>query len=144
MNKWIQKALNNEVIRYAITGGMVTLTNAVGYFLLLHLGIVYTVANIISLILSKVVGYLLNKFWVYRSKSENIKQAFMELVRFILARGFTGLVDFFGLMLVVEIFGWDKRISKIIIMLLVIVLNYVLGKKAVFVKQNEVEEKTLQ
>ena len=135
MIKLIKKALNSEVIRYAITGGIVTLTNAVGYFLLLHLGIVYTVANITSLILSKVVGYLLNKFWVYKSRNDNFKQMLLELIRFVLARGFTGLVDFFGLILMVELFGMNERISKIIIMLLVIVLNYILGKKAVFVKK---------
>ncbi|MCH5248454.1 MAG: GtrA family protein [Lachnospiraceae bacterium] len=137
MIKLIKKALNNEVIRYAISGGMVTLTNAAGYFILLQLGIVYTVANIISLILSKVVGYLLNKFWVYRSKNDNLKQMLLELFRFVLARGFTGLVDFFGLILMVELFGMNERISKIAIMILVIVLNYILGKKAVFIKKEK-------
>ena len=136
MLKWIKKALNNEIIRYTISGGTVTLTNAAGYFLLLQVGVVYTIANVISLILSKVVGYLLNKFWVYRSKNDNIWQMFLELFRFILARGFTGLVDFFGVILMVELCGFNERISKIIIMLLVIVLNYVLGKKAVFIKRD--------
>lgn len=135
MIKWIRKLLDNEVIRYAITGGLVTLTNAAGYFLLRELGIIYTAANIVSLILSKVVGFLLNKFWVYRSKNDTFLQAFLELLRFILARGFTGLVDFFGLIFMVELLGWNDRISKIAVMLAVIVLNYVLGKKAVFVNR---------
>lgn len=133
IKKLIKKALDNEIIRYAISGGLVTFTNAAGYFVLLQLGVVYTVANIISLILSKVVGYLLNKFWVYKSRSNNIKELLLEMLRFILARGFTGLVDFFGLIAMVELLGWNERISKIIIMLAVIVLNYVFGKKAVFV-----------
>lgn len=135
MIQMIRRALDSEVIRYAITGGIVTLTNAVGYFALLQTGIVYTAANIISLILSKTVGYLLNKFWVYRSKNDNFIQMILELCRFILARGLTGLLDFFGLIALVELCGWNERISKIAIMLLVIVLNYVLGKKAVFVKK---------
>ncbi|MCH5251260.1 MAG: GtrA family protein [Lachnospiraceae bacterium] len=139
MIKLIRRFLDNEIIRYAITGGLVTLTNAVGYFLLREIGIIYTVSNIVSLILSKVVGYLLNKFWVYKSINDSLMQTFLELLRFILARGFTGLVDFFGLILMVELFGWNDRISKIIIMLLVIVLNYVLGKKAVFIKKEKNE-----
>lgn len=139
MVKLIRKFLDNEIMRFAISGGLVTLTNAVGYFLLREIGLLYTIANIISLVLSKIVGYLLNKFWVYRSKNDNLLQAFLELLRFILARGFTGLVDFFGLILMVELLGWNDRISKIIVMLLVIVLNYVLGKKAVFVKKEKEE-----
>ena len=67
MIKMIRRALGSEVIRYAITGGIVTLTNA--------------------------AGYLLNKFWVYRSKNDNFVQMFLELCRFILARGLTGLLD---------------------------------------------------
>ena len=139
MIKLIRRFLDNEIIRYAITGGLVTLTNAVGYFLLREIGIIYTVSNIVSLILSKVVGYLLNKFWVYKSINDSLMQTFLELLRFILARGFTGLVDFFGLILMVELFGWNDRISKIIIMILVIILNYVLGKKAVFIKKEKNE-----
>ena len=133
MIRWIQRALKSEVIRYAIAGGMVTLTNAVGYFLLLQVGFFYTRANIISLILSKVVGYVLNKFWVYQSQNNNLIQILLELFRFVLARGFTGVVDFLGVIVLVELCGWNERISKIIVMALVIVLNYVLGKKAVFI-----------
>lgn len=137
MIKWIKNSLNNEIVRYTISGGIVTLTNAAGYFILLNIGVVYTAANIISLVMSKVVGYLLNKFWVYKSHNSSFKQMLMELIRFILARGFTGLIDFFGLIVMVELIGVNERISKIIIMLIVIVLNYILGKKAVFIKNEK-------
>ncbi len=137
MKKYIEKIFSSEILRYGIAGGCVTLSNALFYFLFLQAGIVYTVANVISLVLSKTVGYLMNKFWVYRSKCASLKDAFFELVRFIGARGFTGLVDFFGVVLLVEICGFGERISKIILMLLVIILNYILGKKAVFVKRGK-------
>lgn len=134
MKDFIKKLFVSEILRYGISGGCVTLTNALFYFILLQFGVIYTVANIISLILSKMVGYFLNKFWVYRSRCDSLKEAFFELLRFIGARGVTGLVDFFGVILLVEVFCWGERISKIILMLLVIILNYILGKKAVFVK----------
>lgn len=135
----VKKLLSSEIIRYIIAGGTVTVTNAVGYLLLLQLGVVYTVANIISLIVSKSVGYLMNKFFVYHSHNDSIWETFLELVRFVIARGFTGLVDFVGLIILVEMLGVGERIGKIIVMLLVMVLNYVLGKKAVFIKKKESE-----
>lgn len=135
IKEWIKKIFSLEILRYGVAGGCVTLSNALLYFLFLHMGIVYTVANIISLVLSKTVGYLMNKFWVYRSKCTSVKENVFELLRFIGARGFTGLVDFFGVILLAEVFCWDERASKIILMALVIILNYVLGKKAVFVKK---------
>ncbi len=135
----VKKLLSSEIIRYIIAGGTVTVTNAVGYLLLLQLGVVYTVANIISLIVSKSVGYLMNKFFVYHSHNDSIWETILELVRFVIARGFTGLVDFVGLIILVEMIGVGERIGKIIVMLLVMVLNYVLGKKAVFIKKKESE-----
>lgn len=137
IKKIISFFLSSEIIRYIISGGTVTLTNAVGYFVLLQVGMVYTVANIISLVLSKTVGYLLNKFFVYKSVTETPKDSLLELLRFALARGFTGIVDFVGLIILVEVFKVDERPGKIVIMLLVMVLNYILGKKAVFVKKGE-------
>lgn len=135
----VKKLLSSEIIRYIIAGGTVTVTNAVGYLLLLQLGVVYTVSNIISLIVSKSVGYLMNKFFVYHSHNDNLWETFLELVRFVIARGFTGVVDFVGLIILVEMLGVGERIGKIIVMLLVMVLNYVLGKKAVFIKKKESE-----
>lgn len=135
VKKYMKKIFSMEILRYGIAGGCVTLSNALSYFLLLHLGIVYTAANIVSLILSKTIGYFLNKFWVYQSRCNSLKEAFWELFRFICARGFTGIVDFLGVVFLVEVFACDERISKIILMALVIILNYILGKKAVFVKK---------
>lgn len=137
IKEYIKKIFSLEILRYGIAGGCVTLSNALLYFVFLQFGIVYTVANIISLVLSKTIGYFMNKFWVYESKCGSLKEAFFELLRFIGARGFTGLVDFFGVIVFVEFFSFGERISKIILMLLVIVLNYILGKKAVFIKKGE-------
>lgn len=136
LKEWIVKIFSVEILRYGIAGGCVTFSNALFYFLFLRIGMVYTVANIISLILSKAVGYAMNKFWVYKSRCASFREAFFELLRFIGARGFTGLVDFLGVILLVEVFDCGERISKIILMFLVIILNYVLGKRAVFVKRD--------
>jgi len=137
IEEYIKRVFSLEILRYGIAGGCVTLSNVLTYFLLLQFGVVYTVANIVSLVLSKTVGYFLNKFWVYKSRCESLKEVLFELLRFIGARGFTGIVDFAGVVLLVEIFSFNERISKIVLMLLVIVLNYILGKKAVFIKKGE-------
>lgn len=135
MENWVRRFLDKEIIRYGIAGAAVTLVNTLVYLLFLGAGMAYMAADVISILMSKATAYFLNKFWVYKSKSENKVQMLLELGRFVLARGFTGLVDFFGLVLLVELCGLDKQISKVIIVFLVLVLNYVLGKKAVFVKK---------
>ncbi len=131
---------SSEIFRYGIAGGVVTISNYLIFLLLFELGLYYSVANVISLVMSKTIGYLMNKFFVYRSKTEGAAEFFAELLRFVLARGFTGLVDFFGLILLVEVIHLDERVGKWIVMMIVIVLNYVLGKKAVFVKKRGTED----
>lgn len=136
--KWMaRRVLDNEVARYVISGGGVTLINVAGYFVLLEAGVVYTAANIASLVLSKAAGYFLNKFWVYRSECKGWVQMAGELTRYILARGFTGLFDFFGVMVLVEYVGMGEQISKLLLMAVVEILNYILGKKAVLISSKK-------
>ena len=71
---------------------------------------------------------------VYKTKTEGWKETFFELCRFFIARGLTGILDFFGLIFLVEIVGINEAFSKISIMLFIVALNYVLGKRAVFIK----------
>lgn len=135
-----KKRLLGELVRYGISGGLVTLSNVGSYELLLRVGLVYTIANIIALVFSKTVGYLLNKFWVYKSKTATKIDTVKELFRFILARGFTGVVDYVGLIVLVECFHMNKSLSKWIVVVAVIVLNYVLGKLFVFTPKAETDE----
>lgn len=127
------KIIENEMVRYCISGVLVTLANAMGYFVLVQIGFVYTLANMISIVISKIVGYILNKFFVYRSKNSSVKQMIAELVRFVLARGFTGIVDFFGVVILVKYLSIGEYVAKIMVITIVIILNYVIGKKVVFI-----------
>ncbi len=136
MIKLIRKIFTAELIKYGISGGAISVTNFAAFYLLFSiLDIHYTIANIAALILSKTVGYLLNKLWVFESKTAGVWGFVKEFLSFFATRGFTGLVDYFGLILLVEVFGWNKLFCKAIIMVIVIVLNYVLGKHLVFRKK---------
>lgn len=134
MIKLDKKMLKSEIMYYAVAGLIVTIVNAICYYIFLYVGLIYTVANLASIIISKIIGYLLNKFMVYKTKTEGWKETFFELCRFFIARGLTGILDFFGLIFLVEIVGINEAFSKISIMLFIVALNYVLGKRAVFIK----------
>ena len=60
-----------------------------------------------------------------------------ELVSFLIARGFTFLLDLVGLMLLVEVMKADKFIGKCIMTAVVVIANYVLSKKFVFRKRKD-------
>lgn len=138
----IRKALSNEIIRYSIFGVLIALINLGVYTGLLSLGMRYEVANIFVLLLSLVAGFGLNKYFVFRS---TVRGRFhRKFCGIMVVRGFSGLIDYFGLILLVEQFHIQKVLSKAIIVILVIVLNYILGKFLVFRRKKESDDSAPQ
>ena len=126
----IHKVLSKEIIRYGISGVLIALVNLGVYTGFVSLGMRYEIANIIALVLSRVAGFALNKYFVFRSTQQG--RFWREFWGFMAARGLSGLVDYFGVILLVGQFHVDEVLSKGFVMLFVIVLNYFLGKFLVF------------
>lgn len=129
-----------EAFRFAFWGVVTTLANYFSYFLLQKF-MAYQIANLISIIFTKVFVYYTNKRFVFRTKT-NWKGQIGEVLRYVLGRGFTGVVDFFGLIVLVDVLGIDGRIGKIIMIGLIMPLNYILGRVFVFKKDSTVETVT--
>ncbi len=121
-----------ELRRYLLVGLSTTIINLAIYHLFVTCGMEYWYANALAIICSKVYAYLANKLQVFRSACHGWREHLWELLRFVMARGFTGIVDYFGLIFAVEALGADKVIAKYAIQMIVIILNYIMGKKLVF------------
>lgn len=132
-----KKLLNRETILYGIFGSITTLLNIELYQILLYLGVEYKNANLITLIVVKSMAYIVNKFFVFNSKTESFNDLVKEIWRFTVTRGATMLLDYFGLILLVEVFDFNKSISKYITTVLVVIINYFLSKKHVFVSNKK-------
>lgn len=125
-----------ELVLYGIFGVGTTIANILTYqFLLLFLD--YKFSNLIAIIFTKLLAYIVNKKFVFCSHCANIRELISEIVRFIITRGFTGLIDFFGLILFVEVFKYNQVYSKYFLQIVVIALNYIFGKKTVFINKKE-------
>lgn len=139
----MKKIFSREFITYGVFGVLTTLTNILTFKLLLeNLGISYGIANIVAVLTAKVFAYITNKLFVFHHHCENLTELLSEILRYVFARGFTGLIDIFGMFFAVEVLRTDEMIAKYIIQVIVIILNYILGKKVVF-KKNERAEKTI-
>lgn len=134
MDKLIKKFLNREFITYVIFGLVTTFLNIGMYSLLLQIGLEYKISNIITLITVKTIAYLLNKFFVFKTKCENNLDLLKEIYRYVIARGFTMIVDYILLIFLVDVLELDNFSSKIFVTILVVVLNYITSKKSVFTK----------
>lgn len=139
-----------ELIIYGVFGVGTTLVNFFTYKLFnMLLGMeYYLLSNIIAWFVSVIFAYVTNKLFVFESKSWNIKVVAKEVPSFFAARVFSFLVEEAGLFLLVDIlgmkdFGVDilgftisgNMISKVILAVVVVVLNYFFSKFVVFRKK---------
>ncbi len=129
-----------ELFVYGVFGVLTTVVNIIVYQILLSRFILkYWICNLLALLFSKLFAYFVNKKFVFRSKCSSFIALCKEFFSFIAARGLTGLIDFFGLIMMVEFFHIDKILSKYLLQIIVIVLNYVFSKLFVFKKSGQRE-----
>lgn len=127
--KYSSKIINRQIISYFFFGLLTTILNIALFQVLLTAGLDYKLANIITLIIVKIVSYIVNKLFVFRNNVVSFFAVVKEFWQFMLTRGFTMLIDFFGVMLFVETFGFDPKLSKYLFIGIVVIINYFLGVK---------------
>lgn len=119
-----------EVINYLIFGVLTTVVNIVVYWLLnTCLNVNYLVSNAIAWIISVLFAYITNRKYVFESKNSSMVN---ELVKFVSARLSTGIMDMIMMWLLVDVLFLNTMVSKVLVNVLVIVLNYVFSKVFVF------------
>ena len=121
--------LKREFILYVIFGILTTLVNILVYFLFVNLNVNYLISNILAWFFSVLFAYITNRIWVFESKKENILK---EASLFYGGRLFSGIVDTGLMYLFIDILLIGDLISKIIIQVIVVILNYVISKLIVF------------
>ena len=159
-----------EIILYIIFGVLTTLVNWVTYWLteplfsaafhgdevmfaLFGMEITYTtfaifIANVIAWIAGVAFAFVTNKIWVFESKSWKPSVALKELWLFVAARLITGVLEWFGVPLLVAIgmdqplFGVDGFAAKILVSVIVVILNYVFSKLFIFKDKKDTAENT--
>ena len=140
IDKLKDKEQLKELFWYGISGVTTAIVNIGVYYGLQKIGFDYNIANLIAIITSKLYAFITNKLLVFKTSTNSIKDFFLEFFKFFMARSFTGIVDFVGVWFMVSILGFDRMISKYAIQIVVIILNYVLGKKFVFLKGKKGEQ----
>ena len=133
-NLWLRY---KELFFYAVFGVGATVINIVSYSVLANaFGKKYfLIANIIAWILVFIFAFITNKLFVFESKSWEAQIAMKEFVGFLSARLATGILDTVLMWLFVSVISLDDTLSKIIINILVIIINYIASKFFIFKKE---------
>ncbi len=130
--------MKKELIMYIIFGGATTVVNWVIYTALVLFNVNMTVANLIAWVGAVSFAFITNKLFVFESKSLEKAVVLRELFTFFGSRMLTGIIEIAGPTLLfhfgiqLSMFGITGFGAKLIISIIVIILNYILSKSAVF------------
>ena len=134
----------SEIIRYLIIGVLTTMVSLGVYYILTltifdpKKAIELQITNIISWKASVTFAYFTNRSFVFQQTQ---KMSLKEAVNFYLSRLSTLGIDMIMMYILVTLLGFNDKIIKLIVQVVVIVLNYVFSKFFVFNKKEVKYEK---
>ena len=129
LNKLMKKYLTKEVILYIIFGILTTAINIGSFYLMtIFLHINNDLANNIAIVLAVLFAYFTNKDLVFHSNADLFGEKVIEFCKFILGRLVTMFIESIGGSLMFKYLPIPTIISKCLITILVIILNFFISK----------------
>ena len=128
-NKLVKKFLTKEIILYAIFGVLTTLINIGSFYIMTtFLSVDENLANNIAIVLAVLFAYVTNKDLVFHSQAKGFGEKFIEFCKFILGRLVTMFIESVGGSLLFKYAPIPPIVSKCIITVVVIILNFIISK----------------
>ena len=122
--------IKRELLLYILFGILTTVVNIFAYlFCSKFLNIPYLISNILAWFFSVLFAYITNRIWVFESENTNILK---EISLFFSSRLFSGILDTILMILFIDVLLIDDFLSKIVIAVVVVIVNYVLSKRVIF------------
>ena len=131
-----------ELITYIFFGGITTVVDFVIYYgMLWAFGAeTYMVAQVVAWAGAVLVAYVTNKTLVFRDQTKGAKEVLWQTVRFVLSRVFSLGVQTALIWLFVDVIHMSEWLVKLPVAVVIVLLNYVTSKLAVFTKKKDKTE----
>jgi len=120
-----------EAVNYLIVGVLTTVVSVISYNIFRFVISNYLICTILSWVVAVLFAYITNRKYVFRSNEKNIVKEFVE---FIFSRLLSLLAEVAIMYVLVDFLTISDRISKLIVQVIIIILNYVFSKLFVFRK----------
>lgn len=123
-------------MKFVIVGFINTVLSLIIYYILVWFEIPYYIATITGYIGSSIIGYFLNKIWVFQAKKISAKNS---LIKYYIVYGTALLLNLFCMHLWIQILNIDKKIAPILTLCITIPYNFILSKLWVFKNKKKKE-----
>ena len=127
------KLVNAETVSYVVFGVLTTIVNLVTYNFCadwLHFNTAWSTS--LAWLTGVIFAYVVNKLFVFHSKTHSFGALCKEAALFFFARFLTYFIDLGGMLLLVDVLHVGGGLSKILCNILVLILNYVFSKMFIF------------
>ncbi|MCR5040841.1 MAG: GtrA family protein [Clostridia bacterium] len=94
-------------------------------------------ANALAWVVAVIFAYVANKIWVFESKRWKASVVVRESLSFTAARLFSLAVEEIGLFVLCEVLGVNTLLTKILLGVIVVILNYLFSKILIFKGEGE-------
>ncbi|MCI9015658.1 MAG: GtrA family protein [Clostridia bacterium] len=129
IKKLIKKFCTREFILYILFGIFTTIVNIGSFYIMTnYIHLEENLSNVISTIIAVLLAYFTNRKLVFNSQAISFNEKLNEFSKFILGRVTTMIIEFIGFSLLFDILHIQELISKTIITIFVIILNFFISK----------------
>lgn len=137
LKKIWDKFMNREVISYLIFGVLTTLVNWVVYGMMVRTGVDYRIATAAAWVVSVLFAFVVNKIFVFQSYDLHFACVMKEVTSFTACRVASGVMEMVLMVIMVSWLNMDEYVSKVLVSIVVVVVNYVFSKLFIFRKSEE-------
>lgn len=123
-----------QIFLYLVFGVLTTLVDWITYAILWRIGVDYRVSTGLAWFFAVVFAFFTNRTYVFNS-SKDVNGMLKEASTFFVSRISSGVINLLGMILLVDGLQINEFISKAIMSIAVLILNYVLSKFFVFKEQ---------
>lgn len=135
---WLQKKLpsvfNRETISYIVFGVLTTVVSFVSQMMFSAAGFPVIVNTIGSWVCAVLFAYVVNKLFVFESKTDTATAFWRELGLFIGARVASLGMELVFMFVTVELLNFSEAVCKLIAQVFILIANYIFSKLVIFKK----------
>jgi putative flippase GtrA len=140
MSDNLKKLINKyrEMFLYLLFGGLTTLVSWGIYFLFTRFfGLNYQVSQWISWVTAVAFAFIVNKLYVFADRDLTKNGLFRQIWQFVSVRIASGFIEYLLMLLMIEIIKISDDISKILVSIITVIINYIASKLLIFKKSDK-------
>ena len=120
-----------QIIKFGLVGATNTIVSLLVYYIMIYFNISYMAATVSGYISSSIVGYVLNRIWVFKAKSTKIANS---VIKYYIVYGISLLINMGCMFLWIDVLHLSEYVAPILTLCITVPFNYVLSKLWVFKK----------